>query len=534
MNVGGSMTGGSTVNTVGVLSRANELEQLEGKIKTCTEQHTKIQREHSESLREKTAADYELSTALVELRTAEEDVLKQELETSHHEKLLLTLTGNIETLTIELKTIEERLKNNSKISETLKSDIEDIEKNLTELKDEIEEAIIGQEKISVERERVNGALAEYRTKIAALEAESDSTTKLVAQLSTIRDEMFGSRERQLDTINKLKSENELILNDIQKNEHSILSIAEELNKHKEILTKLYKKKNEIEAKSNSLRKSLQDRNEVLHNLQRKCDNLLLKKNNLDNEERTIHDKLWDNYELSPTTAISAGTPIENINTAKSRLNAIKRELFELGEPNIGAIKEYERVSVRYNDLTTQREDVVKAKTDLLAIIEDITSHMRNIFTKEFANINKHFEVTFKELFGGGHASLELEDVDDVLNCGIEIKAQPPGKQLRTLSLLSGGEQAFVAIAIYFAILTVRPPPFVVMDEIDAALDDANVIRFADYMRFMSDKTQMVVISHKRGAMEEADVLYGITMQEHGVSNVICIDLNEAEKHIKKA
>ena len=157
--------------------------------------------------------------------------------------------------------------------------------------------------------------------------------------------------------------------------------------------------------------------------------------------------------------------------------------------------------------------------------------MRNIFSREFEVINKSFERVFKDLFGGGKASLILEDPSDVLNCGIDIQVQPPGKSLKTITLLSGGEKSFVAIAIYFAILSVRPPPFVVMDEIDAALDDANALRFADYMRRMSNRTQMIVISHKRGTMEEADVLYGVTMQEHGVSSLLCVDLDEAENHI---
>jgi len=183
-------------------------------------------------------------------------------------------------------------------------------------------------------------------------------------------------------------------------------------------------------------------------------------------------------------------------------------------------------------LTSQRDDVEKAKTELIGIIDEITAQMREIFLREFEVINKNFETTFKELFGGGRASLILEEPDDVLNCGIEIQVQPPGKSLKTLSLLSGGEKAFVAIAIYFAILSVRPPPFVVMDEIDAALDDANVLRFSSHMRRMSNNTQMIVISHKRGTMEEADVLYGVTMQELGVSSILMIDLDEAEKHMK--
>jgi chromosome segregation protein len=157
--------------------------------------------------------------------------------------------------------------------------------------------------------------------------------------------------------------------------------------------------------------------------------------------------------------------------------------------------------------------------------------MEEIFSREFANIDKSFRETFLELFGGGKAALELEDPDDILNCGIEIKVQPPGKSLKTLTLLSGGERAFVAIALYFAILKVRPTPFCVMDEIEAALDEANVMRYANYMRRMSDKTQFIVITHRRGTMEEADVLYGVTMQEQGVSKVLNMDLDDAEKTI---
>ena len=204
----------------------------------------------------------------------------------------------------------------------------------------------------------------------------------------------------------------------------------------------------------------------------------------------------------------------------------------MGTPNIGAIEEYERVNTRYTFLTDQRDDVEKARSELLKIIREITSNMRSIFAREFTQIAESFSTTFRELFGGGKASLELEDEENILDCGIEIKVQPPGKTLKTITLLSGGEKAFVAIALYFAILKVRPAPFVVMDEIEAALDEANVTRFAQYMRTMADKTQFLVITHRRGTMEEADVLYGVTMQEHGVSQVMRLDLSEAEKTIK--
>lgn len=175
----------------------------------------------------------------------------------------------------------------------------------------------------------------------------------------------------------------------------------------------------------------------------------------------------------------------------------------------------------------QRDDVEKAKKELTGVITDITGEMKRIFAQQFAILNEAFQKTFQELFGGGRAALELEDESDILNCGIEIQVQPPGKALKVLSLLSGGEKAFVAIALYFAILKVRPTPFCVMDEIEAALDDANVVRFAHYMRQVADKTQFIVITHRRGTMEEADILYGVTMQERGVSRMLAINLNDA-------
>ena len=187
---------------------------------------------------------------------------------------------------------------------------------------------------------------------------------------------------------------------------------------------------------------------------------------------------------------------------------------------------------RYTYLTGQRDDVEKAKEELAGIIKDITDQMTEIFAQQFKLLSESFQTTFTELFGGGQATLELEDESDILGCGIEIKAQPPGKTLKTISLLSGGEKAFVAIALYFSILKVHPTPFCVMDEIEAALDDINVTRYARYMRQLAGNTQFIVITHRRGTMEEADVLYGVTMQERGVSKILTINLNDMAKELK--
>lgn len=249
------------------------------------------------------------------------------------------------------------------------------------------------------------------------------------------------------------------------------------------------------------------------------------------EEKQLLDRLWENYELSHSAAQEQRIELESVPKASRRINELKREISGLGNVNVGAIEEFDRVNTRYTYLTGQRDDVDKAKEELLGIIESITGEMTSIFKEQFTLIRESFQETFLELFGGGKATLELEDETAVLDCGIEIKVQPPGKALKTLSLLSGGEKAFVAIALYFAILKVHPTPFCVMDEIEAALDEPNVIRVAHYMRRICDKTQFIVITHRRGTMEAADVLYGVTMQERGVSKVLTINMNDMAKEL---
>ncbi len=252
------------------------------------------------------------------------------------------------------------------------------------------------------------------------------------------------------------------------------------------------------------------------------------------EEKQILDKLWESYELSHSAAMEQRIELESAAKANRRISELKREISGLGSVNLGAIEQFQTVNERYTYLTSQRDDVERAKDELLGIIAEITREMTGIFAEQFRLINASFQETFLHLFGGGQATLELEDEEDILSCGIEIKVQPPGKTLKTLSLLSGGEKAFVAIALYFAILNVHPTPFCVMDEIEAALDEANVIRVARYMRSISDKTQFIVITHRRGTMEAADILYGVTMQEKGVSKMLRINMNEvaSEFHIK--
>ena len=295
------------------------------------------------------------------------------------------------------------------------------------------------------------------------------------------------------------------------------------------LAAITEEKNALEAERTAKNRAGQEMNENLLNLERAVAKLDQKRATSAMEEKQILDRLWEHYELSHSDAQAQRIELESVPKANRRIGELKRDIAALGTPNIGAIEEFDRVNTRYTYLTDQRNDVEKAKGELETIIGEITAEMTKIFAEQFKLLSESFQTTFQELFGGGTARLELEDEEDILGCGIEIKAQPPGKTLRSISLLSGGERSLVAIALYFAILKVHPTPFCVMDEIEAALDEANGARFIRYLGKVAGQTQFLLITHRRETMEAADVLYGVTMERQGVSRVLKLDLRQAEE-----
>lgn len=257
-----------------------------------------------------------------------------------------------------------------------------------------------------------------------------------------------------------------------------------------------------------------------------------RKANLQKEYDDIISQLWEEYELTRREAEEqVKAPVQDAARAKKRLIAIKGEIKNLGAVNVGAVEEYREVSERYEFLKAQITDVEQSRDSLSRLIGNLTHQMKDLFTERFERISRNFGQTFRELFGGGSAGLSLTDPADVLNSGIEISVQPPGKIVAHLEALSGGEKALVAIALYFAIMKVNPPPFCFLDEIEAALDDVNVTRFAAYLRRMNEQTQFIVITHRRGSMEEADVLYGVTMQDEGVSKLLEMQVSQAEEKL---
>ena len=256
-----------------------------------------------------------------------------------------------------------------------------------------------------------------------------------------------------------------------------------------------------------------------------------KKLSLRKQYDDIISKLWEEYELTLSEAQQQAVAIEHLTEARSRLSTLKQKIKALGTVNVAAIEEYKEVSERYTFMSAQVEDVEKSKKELLRLITDLTKQMKDVFVDSFALINQNFSKTFKELFSGGEARLELTDPENILTSGIDIIVHPPGKIVVHLEALSGGEKALVAIALYFAIMKVRPAPFCVMDEIEAALDEVNVDRFAQYLRTLTGSTQFILITHRRGTMEEADVLYGVTMQDEGISKLLELRASEVASRL---
>ncbi len=417
--------------------------------------------------------------------------------------------------------------------EDLKAQRSDMERRVTQTREGLDNTRRSVEKLQYELQMSREDLETVRRDQAALEAEERSVRAGNSQFAALLEAIDGDSEARMNAVSAVERQTEGFQERLREKQEQREGIRAEVQAEKETIRRIADEKIELEGKRTRADKQAQQLNQEINDLERRTSRAEQRKILSDQEEKQIVDKLWDSYELSYSAAESLRQPVENLQKVNKEIADLRRKMSALGTPNLGAIDEYERVNTRYTFLTGQRDDVEKARTELRGIIQEITSEMERLFTDRFREIDEHFRDTFRELFGGGKAALVLEDEENVLDCGIDIRVQPPGKAVSTISLLSGGEKAFVAIALYFAILKVRPTPFCVMDEIEAALDEDNVARCAQYMRRFSDKTQFLVITHRRGTMEEADVLYGVTMQEKGVSTVLTLDLEEARKAIEE-
>ncbi len=531
INAGGSMTGGSSARNVGILSRANELKTLKARLEKLAAEETEQAEELAASSRELEKARYELQVASGEQSGAAEEYRRSESNAAQLKMMQSALDESIEALETERAGLSGRKKENALKVEAENSALAETEKRLEDLKAEISAMSAGHEGFEARREAISATIAALRAELASLHTERETTIRSAESLEEVIAAISGDSESRRSGIEEIMRRSEDIRAELTLSEERLGSLRAQGESHRGRIAELNSTKLELEGKRTRGEKAAQDKNRDIMDMQGRCSRFEQKRISAEMEEKQILDKLWDSYELSRSAAQQLRKSVEDMPAATKRITELKREIGRLGSVNIGAIEEYERVSERYEFLASQRDDVEKAKRELQKIISDITGEMKDIFLREFAAIDEKFRTVFLELFGGGKAALELEDPEDPLGCGIGIKVQPPGKAVTNISLLSGGEKSFVAIALYFAIMKVRPTPFCIMDEIDAALDEANVARYADYMRSMTDKTQFIVITHHRATMEEADVLYGVTMQEKGVTTVLSVDLEEAEKTI---
>ncbi len=531
MNPGGSMTGGSVNKEAGMLSRANELEKLTRQEKELENKKLTTEAELAEAQRALDQVVFELDAAADQLRTAEDACLRLQGQEKQYEILLQAIEDAMEAAQREQAALQLRYGTDRERLAAQQAKIQVYSDQLTQIRESIAALEDSQTDASNATAQITDRMTELKTEEAAMEAERSTAQNHIGDLRELQRAMEGDHAKKLalkdailaDNV-RLEQEIERLLSHQRDNDADAARLRREMEK-------VMSDRAEAEASKTRSERDAQEKNKDILNMERACALLEQKKLATSMEERQIIDKLWDTYELTPGTAVERRVPIDSVTAGNRRVAELKRKLSALGTPNLGAIEEYARVNERYSYLCEQRDDVLTSKRELESIIRDITREMTAIFVTEFEKIDHYFGQVFEEMFGGGKGQLLLEDKEDPLNCGIEIRVQPPGKQVKTITLLSGGEKAFVATALYFAILKVRPTPFCLLDEIDAALDDRNVERFAKYLHNLSQKTQFIVITHRRGTMEASDVLYGVTMQEQGVSKLLRLDLNQMEEYL---
>ena len=531
LNAGGSMTGGSVSRSAGILSRANELERLNQQKEGLAADLKAAADELSKAQREVTAAQYELDAAAAQLREAEDAVLKYSERADSARTQAADVELRRQALAGEREQVRRRMEENTANTDQAKARIGELEGSAAALRAEGEAKAQGRTALQDKVARLNEESAQHSARLAGLEGEQSALSQSVGELERLRDDLSGDTASRAAMIGQFEEQNSYLTRRIEEEELRLQALREASREGTAAIRRLNEEKLALEGERNRADKEIRDKNDELVRMEGEVSNLENKAAAAALEESQILDKLWESYELSHEAARSQRVELESVPKAQRRIGELKRSISALGSINPDAVEEFARVNERYTYFTGQRDDVARAKKELQDIIAQIVGEMTGIFQEQFALINEGFRQAFTDLFGGGRANLELEDPEDVLNCGIEIKAQPPGKTVQNMSALSGGERALIAIALYFAILKVRPTPFCVMDEIEAALDESNVVRYARYLRRISDKTQFIVITHRRGTMEEADVLYGVTMQEKGVSRMLTINLNDVEQEL---
>ena len=525
MNTGGSMSGGSArQKTNSILGREREIDELNKLIKEKNSEITRINDtvERFDTL----CSEHEAG-----VKAADEKLHELDVKFAHDFEKLNSLKNDLQASIDsenELKLEDEQLDDTLGEIESELSGINSLQDNFEVNRDEAQTGINARQfeynKKQLEREKLFRTLTDARIECAGLEKELDAIVNNAQRMGELIENLEQAKikllaegielEKQLEEAKKEKEDSISLAGNMQSELVSARKNEETGEAEREALNGRIK---ENEEKRRRFEQEIYDAGERRHKVE-------LAVTKVENDLSYLENRIWEEYELTQATAEEFRDPEFKQTGAQTEINRLKKAINALGSVNVNAIEEYIETKERYDSLTGQRDDLQKAEADLRQIIEELTKKMDKQFKEQFELINKHFTKTFSELFGGGKAELKLQEGENSLDADIEIVAQPPGKSLQLLSLLSGGERALTAIAILFAMLKLKPTPFCILDEIEAALDEANVGNFATYLRKFSQDTQFIVITHRKPTMEEADSLYGVAMEEKGVSKIVSVKL----------
>ena len=526
INAGGSFTGGSTARSVGVFSRKQELDELRARLVKLDKKRADAEKELEARKAEVNNLTAQLSGAEAEGMNASSERLRASLELDRLTAAVAQHEENTRSLTAEIEAQQAAVTQNETACAEAEAARAKAEEELTTYNDELAELGESTGSLTAERERITGELSENQMQRLANEKDIGLHEAALEGLQSRTGEA-EARARELNAaIEAAKAKIEANALKIAEIERTRADNKEKIAAAEEAIRAANAARMEKEAAVARLGQENRALTDERERMSGEMARLAERRTAAENELNDTNTKLWEEYQLTAGEAKDLCVEFESLTELRRSVAEVRSKIRSLGNVNVGAIEEYKEVKERYDFLKAQVTDVEKAKSELTRMIAELCSEMEELFTTSFKQINNHFQQIFKELFGGGHARLYLSDESNVLESGIEIEVSPPGKVIKNLSALSGGEQALVAISIYFAILNVNPAPFCFLDEIEAALDDVNVARYAQYLRRMTDHTQFIVITHRRGTMEAADVLYGVTMQEDGVSKILRLDLDK--------
>ncbi|MBE6739685.1 MAG: chromosome segregation protein SMC [Ruminococcaceae bacterium] len=531
VNSGGSLTGGSLIKNAGILSRASDIRRLEGETEKLA-QKLKLSEENYNALNAEVAkAEADITAAKATLANANEDKIRVLGELKRIDDMRNAVKRTEEELKNEKTSSAEKIEALKKTSQEAAAQIAVLDGEKDKLQAEIDKATGGRDNISGKREEIGNSITAVRMEI--LEKSKDVET-LKESAKTIRDSI-GNRQKRMEEItgeiSGIDREKTELDGKLGETKEKINFLKEKIVFSETEIERLTAEREKIEKQGIELRQSEKERTLEREKVGGELARLTERKEVMLKEYDDVIRQLYDEYQLTRTDAENMGITVENPSEAKKKLNEVKSHIRGLGNVNVSAIEEYKEVYERYTFMSAQIEDVEKSRTELNKLIGQLTAQMKELFTLGFDKINQNFAVTFTELFGGGVASLSLSDPDNVLESGIDINVKLPGKNVPSLDGLSGGEKALIALAIYFAIMRVNAPPFCFLDEVDTALDDINVERVADYMKRPDFSTQFICVTHRRGTMEAADMLYGVTMQEKGITKLLELNVSELEKKL---